>query len=272
MVGRAVGGTTHGAPTVALHATRAAVMDPKQQPAVPPGRPSHPTPPHAPQLARQHTAPSSRPRSHHGSPGLGDGARVGAFVVGAPDGDGVGDALGRAVVGVLEVGAGLGELDGAMLGAWVASHRLGVVSRQSPLVQSLSPFLHCLPPRHFGHIPPPQSTDVSSPFLRSSLHVAFVGPNVGLGVEGLGLGAAVGASVAAHRQGSGLARASAHVLSGAVGLHTPLTQSRGPSRHFRPSVHSTQIPPPQSTAVSSWLSSSSTQLAGMGDRVGERLG
>ena len=118
--------------------------------------------------------------------GFGDGDVVGPSV-GANDGDDVGDWLGEAV------GAGVSHVPSP---------------RHTPLVQSRGPWpsSHFFPGLHFAHSPPPQSTDVSSPFLMSSMHVLGVGLAVGANVgdvdgagvgdcDGLALGDPVGASV-----------------------------------------------------------------------------
>jgi len=70
---------------------------------------------------------------------------------------------------------------------------------QMRLAQSLGPSSQVFPGRHGGHWPPPQSTDVSRPFLMSSKHVAAVGRSVGAKVGdalGLKVGSGVGSCVA----------------------------------------------------------------------------
>lgn len=102
----------------------------------------------------------------------------------------------------------LGENVGDGVG-FAVSHVLSS-SLQMPLSQSV-PLPHFFPARHGGHSRPPQSTDVSSPFLMSSMHVNGVGlavgdkvgdevgdedgDNVGKPLGAAVVGAAVGASV-----------------------------------------------------------------------------
>ena len=76
------------------------------------------------------------------------------------------------------VGDSVGAGDGVSVGAGVSQVPSPL---HTPLVQSRGPcpILHFFPARHGGHAPPPQSTDVSRPFLMSSMHVAGVGERVG---------------------------------------------------------------------------------------------
>jgi len=162
----------------------------------------------------------------------GDAELVGAPVDGATLGVAVGRALGDVVVG-------------ATVGA---EHVPSPVHK--PLVQSRGPSAHFLPGRHLGHAPPPQSTAVSRPFLRSSTHV-------GSG-EGLVVGAAVGAAVG-RTLGAAVVGAAVGTVGDVVGWsvahtpsaeQTPPTQSRA-SSHLLPVLHGGHVGPPQSTLVSS---------------------
>ena len=83
-------------------------------------------------------------------------------------------------VGFVGASVGLaldGVADGLELGDSVSAHVLS--ARHTPLTQSLGPFMHCSPKRHFKQIPPPQSVCVSSPFCTLSVQLLAVGEVVG---------------------------------------------------------------------------------------------
>ena len=98
--------------------------------------------------------------------------------------------VGTGVVGGVDVG------DSVDVGAGVgAAHRplfpLLPLLSHAPLTQSRL-CLQFLPVPHWPQSPPPQSTPVSLPFFRASLHEASVGRDVGVGVGCLVVGHGVG--------------------------------------------------------------------------------
>jgi len=124
------------------------------------------------------------------------GPALGA-VLGDPLGLVVGEPLGFAV-GVLlglAVGLALGANDGLALGARVGRGVSHVpAALHTSLAQSASPKHVCPTSQRAGHTSPPQSTAVSSPFSRPSLHDEADGDRVGL-VDGESLGSGVGLDV-----------------------------------------------------------------------------
>jgi hypothetical protein len=107
-----------------------------------------------PSPSGQHTAPGANVNlAQRGC------TRQSASVVGEKEGELLG----------LPVGANVGDVDGATVGDVVGRSVLHVPSAlQSPLSQSRGPSVHFFPARHGRQAPPPQSTDVSSPFRMSS--------------------------------------------------------------------------------------------------------
>ena len=97
-----------------------------------------------------------------------------------------------------------------------------------------------------------------SPSVVGDTDGTAVGPALGLAV-GNSVGDAVGASVGAA------------VSHRSLSMQMPLAQSRSRA-HFLPSAHGAHNGPPQSTDVSPWLSTSSTQNAHVGETVGDTVG
>jgi hypothetical protein len=120
---------------------------------------------------------------------------VGAVEGDGGDGDTVGFAVGSAV-GIVEGNAD-GNTDGTAVGTIVGANVTHTFDSQRPKTQSLF-VTHFWPIEHAGHIVPPQSESLSSPFKRPSRHDAAVGWILGRAVgadDGSTVGTAVGKGV-----------------------------------------------------------------------------
>jgi hypothetical protein len=103
-----------------------------------------------------------------------DGKGVGAFE-GLPDGSKVGTTAG------LNVGSKEGRTVGINVGLVVGANVTQMFESQLLAMQSASE-MHDCPIAHPPHDVPPQSMSVSSLFRTPSMHVADVGPTLGISV------------------------------------------------------------------------------------------
>ena len=124
-------------------------------------------------------------------------------------------------------GVGVGALVGARVGARVGGGVRHVDATHTPLAQS-APTPHARAWPHAGH-EPPQSTSVSSPFSRLSVHPTLVGLGVGAGA-GSAVGSGVGLGVGRGVGGGGL---SARTLIPKARAARRWKRRRGPGRRTR---------------------------------------